>query len=138
METATKRYSMSDEHKAQLAIGRDQSRIVREYLSALQEFKPKRGRKRTPETVQSRLDAIIAQLVAETDPLRRLKLIQEKADLERWLESQKASTDLSALESEFMRVVKDFSQRKGITYSAWREAGVPPHVLRDAGLARSA
>ena len=29
-----------------------------------------------------------------------------------------------------------FAQRKGITYGAWREFGVPPEVLKKAGITR--
>jgi hypothetical protein len=53
----TKR-TVSDEHKAALAEGRDQGRKVRVYLEALETHRPTRGRKRTPESIQSRLDRI--------------------------------------------------------------------------------
>ena len=49
---------MSDSHKAALAEGREQGRAVRRYLEALEAHKPKRGRKRTPDSVQKRLAAI--------------------------------------------------------------------------------
>ena len=49
---------MTAEHKAALAKGRAEGRIVREYLEGLRATKPKRGRKRTPETITKRLDAI--------------------------------------------------------------------------------
>ena len=45
----TKR-TMSAEHKAALAEGREQGRAVREYLEALEAHKPRRGRKRTPDS----------------------------------------------------------------------------------------
>jgi hypothetical protein len=31
-----------------------------------------------------------------------------------------------------------YSERKGITYSAWREVGVPANVLEKAGISRRA
>ena len=46
---------MSDDHKAALAAGRNEGRAVRRYLEALEAHKPKRGRKRTPESIQKRL-----------------------------------------------------------------------------------
>ena len=49
---------MSDEHKAALAEGRTQGRAVRVYLEALAANKPKRGRKRTPDSVKRRLATI--------------------------------------------------------------------------------
>ena len=53
---------MSDSHKAALALGRDEGRSVRRYLEALEAHKPRRGRKRTPESIKKRLAAIEAQL----------------------------------------------------------------------------
>jgi hypothetical protein len=53
---------MSESHKAALAEGREQGRAVRRYLEALEAHKPKRGRKRTPESVQKRLAAIEEKL----------------------------------------------------------------------------
>ena len=49
---------MSDTHKAALAEGREQGRAVRRYLEALEAHKPRRGRKRTPESMEKRLAAI--------------------------------------------------------------------------------
>jgi hypothetical protein len=48
----SKRRPMSDEHKEALARGRHEGRVVREYLEALRATKPKRGRKRTPESIE--------------------------------------------------------------------------------------
>ena len=53
---------MSDEHKAALAKGREEGRIVRDYLEGIRATKPKRGRKRTPESVNKRLVIIDAEL----------------------------------------------------------------------------
>src|SRR3546814_5647187 len=65
MATKRKRSPMSDEHKAALAEGRNQGRAVRRYLEALEAHKPKRGRKRTAESIQKRLAAIDADLRSE-------------------------------------------------------------------------
>ncbi len=48
MPPRTKKRSMSAEHKAALAEGRNLSRSISRYLDALEAHKPKRGRKRTP------------------------------------------------------------------------------------------
>ena len=45
-------------HKAALAQGERKGRAVREYLDALRANKPKRGRKRTPDSIKKRLAAI--------------------------------------------------------------------------------
>jgi hypothetical protein len=54
--------SMTDEHKAALERGRAEGRVVRDYLEALRNSKPKRGRKRTPDSIKSRLTKIEAEL----------------------------------------------------------------------------
>ena len=68
---ATKTSSMSDEHKQALAQGRMESKVVRDYLEALRSAKPKRGRKRSPESIQKRLAKIETEL-ASADPLTRV------------------------------------------------------------------
>ena len=49
---------MSAAHKAALAKGREQANAVRAYLDALEANRPKRGRKRTPESISKRIAAI--------------------------------------------------------------------------------
>lgn len=130
---------MTDEHKAALAEGRAQGRSVKRYLEALEANKPKRGRKRTPESIQKRLEAIEADL-ASADGLKRLTLVQERLDLQEELERLQSddTVDLSALEAEFVKVAKGYGERKGISYAAWREVGVTPAVLKQAGITRGA
>jgi hypothetical protein len=127
---------MSDEHKAALAEGRNQGRAVRRYLEALEAHKPKRGRKRTPESMQKRLDRIDMEL-AGADPLKRLQLIQERLDLASELAAVGEKVDLSGLEQAFVDAAAAYSVRKGISYAAWRELGVEPGVLKRAGVSRS-
>jgi hypothetical protein len=126
---------MSDAHKAALAEGREQGRAVRRYLEALEAHKPKRGRKRTPDSMQKRLSAIEDKL-ANADPLTRLHLVQERMDLERELSSSDNGVNMQELEEAFVSAAEPYGRRKGITYSAWREAGVDPSVLRRAGIRR--
>jgi hypothetical protein len=126
---------MSDSHKAALAEGREQGRAVRRYLEALEAHKPRRGRKRTPESIEKRLTAIEDRL-RDADPLTRLQLVQERMDLQRQLEASDSTVDLHELEEEFVKAAPDYSRRKGITYAAWREAGIDPAILRRAGIRR--
>ena len=128
---------MSDSHKAALAEGREQGRAVRRYLEALEAHRPKRGRKRTTESVQRRLTAI-DEKVNEVDALTRLHLVQEKMNLEAELASTDNAVDLGSLEDGFVAAAAPYGQRKGITYAAWRQAGVDPAVLRKAGIKRGA
>jgi hypothetical protein len=135
MAARTKRSPMSNDHKAALAEGRTQGRAVRSYLQALEAHKPKRGRKRTPESIKKRLDRIEVEL-AEADALRRLQLVQERLDLQHELASAGAKVDLTELEKAFVEAAGPYSRRKGITYAAWRELGVSPAVLKAAGIGR--
>jgi len=127
---------MSDSHKAALAEGRDQGRAVRRYLEALEAHKPKRGRKRTQESVQKRLATVIEQL-NDADALTRLHLVQERMNLEAELASAGNTVDIQGVEDDFVVAARPYGARKGITYAAWRHLGVDPAVLRRAGIKRS-
>jgi hypothetical protein len=135
-EKKSRKRTMSDEHKAALAAGRNEGRAVRRYLEALDAHRPKRGRKRTPESIQKRLDTIDNQLTA-ADPLSRVNLIQERMDLQSELAAMDEKIDLTELETAFVRAAADYSSRRGISYAAWREAGVSASVLKQAGISRS-
>ncbi len=127
---------LSDQHKAAMAAGRVEGRIVREYLDALRSNKPKRGRKRTPDSIKNRLAAIEEEL-ATADPLEELRLVQERRNLADELETMGSGVDVAALESEFVKIAKSYSQRQGIAYATWREVGVEASVLKAAGISRS-
>jgi hypothetical protein len=127
---------MSVEHKQALAVGREESRAVRRYLEALAAHKPKRGRKRTAESIQARLDQIDRRL-PQADPLTRVHLVQERLDLESELSSKGDAVDLASLEEAFVKAARGYGERKHLTYSAWRAAGVDATVLRRAGIPRT-
>jgi len=127
--------TMSDEHKAALASGRTAGRAVRHYLEALETHRPKRGRKRTPESISARL-AKIDESLGSADPMTRLVLVQEQLDLQNQLATLEHVTDLAALEADFVANAKTYAQSKGISYTAFRTVGVPAEVLRAAGITR--
>ena len=133
---ARKKTPMSAEHKAALAKGREEGRIVRQYLEALESTKPRRGRKRTPESIRKRLATIEAAL-PESEPLNRLHLVEEKQRLEAELAHSGDVVDLAALEKSFIKVARQYGERKGISYSAWRTVGVSASVLQQAKIPRS-
>ena len=127
---------MTAEHKAALAKGRMEGRIVRDYLEGLRATKPKRGRKRTPETIQKRLDAVEVEL-ASASPLDELLLVQERRDLEAEHAAKSNAIDMDALEAEFVGVAKSYSDSKSISYASWRDVGVPASTLKKAGISRA-
>lgn len=128
---------MSDEHKAALAKGRTEGRVVREYLEGLRATKPKRGRKRTPDTIAARLDKINTEL-PDASPLDELSLVQERRDLEEELVAMSQTIDMTALEAAFVEVAKSYSDSKKIAYASWRDVGVDASVLKRAGISRAA
>lgn len=130
--------AMTAEHKEALAQGRAQARAVKNYLEALATTKPKRGRRRTPESIEARLTAVRAEL-DEASALRAVQLVQERINLEAELEQMQSAIgpDLASLERAFVANVKAYSEAKGISYAAWREVGVEATVLREAGLSRA-
>jgi len=125
---------MSKAHKAALAQGRVEGRMIRTYLDVLEANRPKRGRKRTIESITRRLNVIKKELLA-ADTVTKLRLTQERMDLERELKVKTANADIGKLESQFVKVARAYSVRNGITYTAWREVGVSPQVLKRAGIA---
>ncbi|MEM9131840.1 MAG: hypothetical protein AAGE88_05835 [Actinomycetota bacterium] len=127
---------MSSDHKEALAVGRAEGRAIRAYLEALESNRPKRGRKRTKESIKARLETLAEQLET-ADPLKRLQLAQEELDLSEELERMDQGTDLNELEDEFVKVAKSYASRKGISYAAFREVGVPAAVLKEAGISRA-
>jgi hypothetical protein len=131
-----KKTPMSADHKAALAKGREEGRIVRRYLEALESSKPRRGRKRTPDSIRKRLGSIDSTL-ATADPLSRLHMVEEKQRLEAELSHTGDTVDMAALEKSFIKVARLYGERKGISYSAWRTVGVSAAVLQQAKIPRT-
>ena len=132
--TSHKRQPFSSEQKESLSEGREQSKIVRRYLEAIELSKPKRGRKRTLESITRQLSSI-DMTIKNTHPLNRLHLTQKKIELTQELERIKNGPDIGELENQFISIAMEYSKRKGISFPAWKELGVSPDVLARAGIA---
>ena len=135
--------TMSRQHKAAIAAGRSDASAVRAYLEALANGNGRNGHGRpklSKAQAKARLTALSTKMAKETDPLTRLSLAQEQVDLERLLAkpggsgTAKSADDLS---KGFVRSARRYSERKGITWSAWRRIGVPAGVLTKAGVPRT-
>jgi hypothetical protein len=126
---------MSAEHKEALARGREEGRAVRLYLEAIEDQRPRPGRKRTAESVARRLEVVNGKLTG-ADALSRLHLLQEKTDLEAELARATDADDIADLEARFLKVARSYGERKSIGYAAWRAAGVSTDVLEKAGISR--
>ena len=127
---------VSEEAKSARALGQAQGRTVSRYLTALDSTKPKRGRQRSTEKMQSRIDELPDE-IAQAKPLKKVHLIQELMDLQAELAKEEETVDISEVEGEFIAIAAEYSDRKGISYGAWREVGVPASVLKAAGVART-
>ncbi|MCE2736420.1 MAG: hypothetical protein ACK45J_02035 [Acidimicrobiaceae bacterium] len=132
-KTSAKQTAMSTAHKKALANGRNEGRIIREYLEIVEATKPKRGRRRTPESIAKRLSVISVELKT-ADPVTKVRLIQERLNLRTELASMKSKQEIASAEARFVKVAKSFSERNDITFDAWREFGVTPTVLKRAGI----
>ena len=127
--------AMSEEHKAALARGRKESRAIKQYLEMLVARRP--GRPVTPERLRARISDLESRIAAEGDPLKAVELRQARIDAEKALAVTPAAVDVGAIEAGFVAHAKSFSERKGISYTAWREQGVPAAVLTKAGIPRT-
>lgn len=127
---------MSDDHKAALSKGRAEGKAVREYVEGLRSLKPKRGRKRTVESITARLGAIDVELV-DAQVMRELQLVQERRDLLAEIDTLRHTIDIGILESAFVDVAESYSKSKGIAYASWRDVGVDGEVLKRAGISRA-
>lgn len=105
-------------------------RIVSDYLASLDAKTRYTKRFRNPE---EQLEKVVETLAETTDPIVRLELVQRKMDIERFIEE--SQVDPSAqYRAKFVEVASSYGDRKGISYAAWREVGVPAAVLKEAGI----
>lgn len=123
---------MSQEHKDALARGRREARAIKAYLNALESRRP--GRPVSKESLKKRLEKLDQKLETADNPLETVDLIQSKLDIEKALAEVENAQDMATLETGFVENAASYSERKGVTYTAWREFGVPAKVLREAGI----
>lgn len=123
---------MSEEHKSALAKGRKEARAIKAYLQALEARKP--GRPVSKDSLQRRMEKVNEKLEVSDNPLESVDLIQSKLDIEKALSEVENAQDLQTLQAGFIEHVGSYSERKGVSYTAWREFGVPASVLKEAGI----
>jgi len=133
----SKKGGMSDEHKAALARGRDESRIVNQYLKAMATTTPRRGRPVNVDALRQELATVEADIAGKTGAAK-VVLAQRRMDLRDRIKAFSApEVDTKALQAAFVSVVGPYSERMGLTAQAWREAGVSRQVLRLGGVPRA-
>ncbi len=107
-----------------------QNKAIKAYFAA-KEHKP--TTRRSPERLRTRVSAIEMELKS-APVIKRIQLMQEKADITALLSMKTVSVDMAALENGFVQHAKGFSDRKGITASTWRKMGVPGELIKRAGI----
>ena len=135
--TATRRRGpkvVTEEHRQAMVRGRLEARAIDQYLHEVSR-NGRPGRRRSPERATARLVEITESLPTATG-IARLELVQERNTLQQFLSESDSGTDTAALEAAFVEHAGRYSARKGVSYDTWRELGVSPAVLRQAGIAR--
>jgi len=132
---ATKRTKreMTDEHKAAIASGRSEGAAVKRYLEELQRQR-RPGRRVTKLELEDRLARTEQQILVEENPLTQLELRQQVLDLKGRIAASETKVDTKSLEADFVKIAKAYANRKQISYTAFREMGVPAQVLKKAGI----
>lgn len=121
-----------------MAAGREAGRAVNSYLHALEENRPKRGRKVSKADLEKRL-VEARQRADEAVGTARLLSLQLVEDLESRIKALSSATtdNLAELEDGFAKAAKAYGEAKGISYATWRSVGVPVELLKRAGISRS-
>lgn len=145
MATETTRVSprkgvvLSEETKNKMVEGRKRTRVIDAYLADLQNNRPSVGRPFDPERAQKRLADIEGFLAdSSTSGIQRLKMTQEQINLKQRLKRAETvqPSNGTGSEDEFVNVAAFFSEANSISYTAWRQVGVPAAVLKRAGIKR--
>ena len=128
-----RRKNLSPEVREARAAARAETRAVRAYLEGLESSrKPRRSKSPRQE-----LTAVQEKLQTESDQIQKLHLIQRRIDAERRIANAPPPVDMAALEEMFVKVAKSYSTRRGVSYKAWREMGVPASVLVRSAISRT-
>ncbi len=126
--------AMSDEHRAALKRGRQEAAAIRRYLEAIGKRRP--GRPVTKDSLEKRLASLDDQIDSEGNPLKVIELEQKRLDTQKQLDGLQDAPDVDELEKDFVKYAKAYSERKGISYAAWRAGGVAAATLKKAGIRR--
>jgi hypothetical protein len=124
---------MTAAHKKAIANGRAENAAVEQYLDLLHRPKP-RGRRPDVNALKRRRQQV-RSAAGQAAGLERVLLAQEDIDLTARIESYSAGGgSIADAERGFTKVAASFSRRRGISYAAWRAAGVAPATLAKAGI----
>ncbi len=123
---------MTQEHKEAIARGRKEARAIKAYLKTVDTGK--HGRPVSRESLEKSLEKTNRRIEDSDDPLKTVDLIQTRLDIELALSRVEDVESIERLEAKFVEYAASYSERKGVSYTAWRQFGVPATVLRNAGV----
>ena len=126
--------TLAPEHKTAMAQGRNDTRAIRNYLDALVADRDSRGRRTSRKGLEAKLDSVEEAIKMADDSLRCVMLLQQRISLTTELQELGVVVNIEHLEAEFVKIVGPYSERKGISFQAWREFGVDNKVLKAAGV----
>lgn len=103
------------------------SQAINAYLAAITESGPS-----VPDA-EKRLATIEDNIIRYRDEGKWLKVLE-------WIQKRNETENavaLADLQTAFIKVAAEYSERKGIEYQTWREIGVPANVLAQAGVIKA-
>lgn len=113
---------------------RKENKIVEAYLVEI-ERKAGQPKGKTPEQLKADVASLTAR-VKDAEGIDKLELLQQRENL--YAEMKMAEEGaLDSMEAAFIEVAAAYSERKGISYSTWREFGVPKGILEQASIKRT-
>lgn len=124
-----------------LMSGRQRARLdtsnVRKYLETLDKPKVTAG-KLTPEYIDRKIPELEELLARpDLDVIERLKSTQLLKDLLAKQAKLRERGDAEAVEAAFIECAARWSEREGISWSAWRSMKIPAEVLKRADIAET-
>ncbi len=109
---------------------------LKRYLEMISE-QSNPGRRFSKGDLEERLAKTIDAIGNEDNLLTKLELTQRRMDLEKRINGLEDADDPADAEAEFIKVAQGYAERKGITYSAFRDVGVPATILAKTGVRRT-
>lgn len=113
---------------------RKENKIVEAYLAEV-ERKAGQPKSKSPEQMRADLASLSTGLKS-AEGIEKLDLLQQRENL--YAEMKMAEEGaLDSMEASFIEVASSYGERKGISYSTWREFGIPKGILEQAGIKRT-
>lgn len=108
---------------------------IRAYLELLHQRPAHGSHSKLSDERRARIvSGLTSQIEHERDPIRRLQLISRREQHEQAIGAPTYAAQLAEAQAQAVPVLAAWADRKGISWQALREGGVPAVVLRQAGI----